>query len=142
MRVKVDLSAIEVPAYVLASREDHIVPWQTAYQTTQLVSGDVRFVLGASGHIAGVINPAARNRRNYWVEGEQGKGHEGWLETARELPGSWWSDWSTWLRSHSRRAGAGTHAPGHLRVSRNRACARPLRQGAGRLNQIWRPAGY
>ncbi len=99
--VKVDLSAIDVPTYVLASCEDHIVPWQTAYQTTQLVSGDVRFVLGASGHIAGVINPAARNRRNYWVEGEQGKGHEGWLETAREMPGSWWSDWSTWLRSHS-----------------------------------------
>ena len=99
MRVKVDLSAIDVPTYVLASREDHIVPWQTAYQTTQLVSGDVRFVLGASGHIAGVINPAARNKRNYWAEGEQetralaGDGARG--------PGSWWSDWSAWLRSHA-----------------------------------------
>jgi polyhydroxyalkanoate synthase subunit PhaC len=99
--VKVDLSAIDVPTYVLASREDHIVPWQTAYRTTQLVSGDVRFVLGASGHIAGVINPAARNKRNYWAEGEQGKRHERWLETAHEMPGSWWPDWSTWLRSHA-----------------------------------------
>ena len=109
--VKVDLSAIDVPTYVLASREDHIVPWQTAYQTTQLVSGDVRFVLGASGHIAGVINPAARNKRNYWVEGEQGERPERWLETAREVPGSWWSDWSAWLRSH-----AGTQVQARTRL--------------------------
>jgi polyhydroxyalkanoate synthase subunit PhaC len=99
--VKVDLSAIEAATYVLASREDHIVPWQTAYRTTQLVSGDVRFVLAASGHIAGVINPAARNKRNFWTDGEQGKQAERWLETAREIPGSWWSDWSGWLRSLS-----------------------------------------
>jgi polyhydroxyalkanoate synthase len=99
--VKVDLSAIDVPTYVLASREDHIVPWQTAYRTTQLVSGDTRFVLAASGHIAGVINPAARHKRNFWAEGEQGKRPERWLETAREVPGSWWSDWSGWLRSHA-----------------------------------------
>ena len=99
--VKVDLSAIDVPTYVLASREDHIVPWQTAYRTTQLVSGDVRFLLAASGHIAGVINPAARNKRNYWTDGEQGKQPERWMETAREIPGSWWSDWSAWLRSYS-----------------------------------------
>jgi poly[(R)-3-hydroxyalkanoate] polymerase subunit PhaC len=89
--VKVDLSAIDVPTYVLASREDHIVPWQTAYRTTQLVSGDVRFVLGASGHIAGVINPAARNKRNYWAEGERGKRPERWLEPARRCghAGAW-----------------------------------------------------
>jgi polyhydroxyalkanoate synthase subunit PhaC len=99
--IRVDLSAIDAATYVLASREDHIVPWQTAYRTTQLVSGDTRFVLAASGHIAGVINPAARNKRNYWSEGEQGKRAERWLETAREVPGSWWSDWSAWLRSHA-----------------------------------------
>jgi polyhydroxyalkanoate synthase len=99
--VKVDLAMIDVPTYVLASREDHIVPWPTAYRTMQLVSGDARFVLAASGHIAGVINPAARNKRNYWAEGEQGKRPERWLETAREMPGSWWSDWSTWLRPHA-----------------------------------------
>jgi polyhydroxyalkanoate synthase subunit PhaC len=98
--VRVDLAAIDMPTYVLATREDHIVPWQTAYRTTQLVSGDVRFVLAASGHIAGVINPATRNKRNYWVEGEHAKRPERWLETARELPGSWWSDWGVWLRSH------------------------------------------
>ena len=86
---------------VLANREDHIVPSKTAYRTTQLVSGDVRFVLGASGHIAGVINPAARNKRNYWVEGEQGKRPARWLDTARDVPGSWWPDWSAWLRFHA-----------------------------------------
>src|SRR6478736_3184833 len=63
----VDLMLIDVPTYVLASREDHIVPWRTAYATTRLVSGEVRFTLAASGHIAGVINPASRNRRNYWI---------------------------------------------------------------------------
>jgi polyhydroxyalkanoate synthase len=99
--VKVDLSTIDAPSYVLASREDHIVPWQTAFKTTELVSGDARFVLGASGHIAGVINPAARNKRNYWAEGEEGEGPGRWLETAREIPGSWWPDWSGWLRSRS-----------------------------------------
>jgi polyhydroxyalkanoate synthase len=86
---------------VLANREDHIVPSKTAYRTTQLVSGDVRFVLGASGHIAGVINPAARNKRNYWVEGEQGKRPARWPDTARDVPGSWWPDWSAWLRFHA-----------------------------------------
>ena len=99
--VKVDLSAIDVPTYVLASREDHIVPWQTAYRPTRLVSGELRFVLAASGHIAGVINPAARNKRNYWADGEPGERAERWLETAREIPGSWWPDWSDWLRAQA-----------------------------------------
>jgi hypothetical protein len=62
----IDLAAIDVPVCVLASREDHIVPWQTAYRTVGLVSGDVRFTLAASGHIAGVINPASRNKRSFW----------------------------------------------------------------------------
>jgi poly[(R)-3-hydroxyalkanoate] polymerase subunit PhaC len=97
----VDFMQIDVPTYVLASREDHIVPWQTAYSTTGLVSGDVRFTLAASGHIAGVINPASRNKRNFWIDGELGKRPEQWLETAREVPGSWWTDWSAWLRTQS-----------------------------------------
>ena len=65
--VPVDLRSIECPAFLYASKEDHIVPWKTAYTSTQLLSGDVTFVLGASGHIAGVINPPAKNKRNYWI---------------------------------------------------------------------------
>ena len=65
----VDLGSIDVPTFVYASKEDHIVPWKSAYASTQLLSGDVTFVLGASGHIAGVINPPAKNKRNYWTNG-------------------------------------------------------------------------
>jgi polyhydroxyalkanoate synthase subunit PhaC len=100
-KTPVDLMQIDVPAYVLACREDHIVPWRTAYCTTRMVSGDMRFTLAASGHIAGVINPASRNKRNFWIDGELGKRPERWLETAREVPGSWWTDWSAWLRTRS-----------------------------------------
>ena len=84
--VPVDLGEIKVPAYVLASREDHIVPWQTAYRTTTLVKGPVRFTLAASGHIAGVINPAARNKRSHWIDGRPGGDAQGWLATAQEVP--------------------------------------------------------
>jgi polyhydroxyalkanoate synthase len=99
--VPVDLAQIDVPTYVLASREDHIVPWQTAYRTCRLVSGDVRFTLAASGHIAGVINPACRNKRSFWVDGKLGNDAAQWLEDAREVPGSWWTDWSAWLKAQA-----------------------------------------
>jgi polyhydroxyalkanoate synthase subunit PhaC len=100
--VHVDLGKIDVPTYVLANREDHIVPWQTAYRTTGLIKGEVRFTLAASGHIAGVINPASRNKRSYWINGSLGSEAEQWLADAREIPGSWWTDWSTWLEGQAR----------------------------------------
>ena len=93
----VDLGQIEAPTYLFAAREDHIVPWQTAYLVTRLLPGPHRFVLGASGHIAGVINPASKNRRNYWVDGDLNGDATHWLETAQEHPGSWWQDWVAWL---------------------------------------------
>jgi len=96
--VPLDLGQINVPTYVLASREDHIVPWRTGYRTTKLVSGSVRFVLAASGHIAGAINPASRNKRSFWIDGKLGGEAEQWLEFASEVPGSWWNDWSAWLQ--------------------------------------------
>jgi polyhydroxyalkanoate synthase len=99
--VPVDLGNIDVPTYVLASREDHIVPWQTAYRTTRLMKGDVRFTLAASGHIAGVINPASRNKRSFWIDGKLGSEAQQWLDTAREVPGSWWVDWSAWLKAQA-----------------------------------------
>jgi polyhydroxyalkanoate synthase subunit PhaC len=110
---QVDLAAVDVPAFVYASKEDHIVPWQTAYASTQLLSGDTTFVLGASGHIAGVINPPAANKRNYWTkaaapapEGADGSARleadpDRWFETAEQVPGSWWPAWAAWLAPHS-----------------------------------------
>jgi polyhydroxyalkanoate synthase len=94
----VDLGRIEMPSYVLATQEDHIVPWRSAYQTTQLVGGKSQFVLGASGHIAGVINPASKNKRSYWSGGTQGDDPEAWLASAQSTPGSWWPHWMTWLK--------------------------------------------
>lgn len=96
----VDLGQIGAPTYLFAAREDHIVPWQTAYLVTRLLPGPHRFVLGASGHIAGVINPASKNRRSYWVDGNQKGDAMHWFATAQEKPGSWWQDWSVWLESH------------------------------------------
>jgi polyhydroxyalkanoate synthase len=101
----VDLSKITAPAFVLASKEDHIVPWKSAYQTTRLLGGDVRFVLGASGHVAGVINPPAKNKRSHW-KNEGAVEAETWFDSAEEHPGSWWPDWDAWLKKH----GSGTIA--------------------------------
>jgi len=93
----VDLGKIAAPTYVLATREDHIVPWRTAYRSSRLLGGGVRFVLGASGHIAGVVNPAAKNRRSHWVNEHLLPSPDDWLAGAAEQPGSWWSDWDRWL---------------------------------------------
>lgn len=98
--VPVDLRKVDMPTYVLATREDHIVPWQTAYASARLLRGKIDFVLAASGHIAGVINPASRNRRNYWLGGKLTKDPERWLKTASSHPGSWWMHWSGWLAHH------------------------------------------
>jgi polyhydroxyalkanoate synthase len=93
----VDLGKVAVPAYVLATREDHIVPWRTAYCTTQLIGSDKRFVLGASGHVAGVINPASRGKRSHFIGANLPADADDWLAGAVEKPGSWWTDWSDWL---------------------------------------------
>ncbi|MCP5268898.1 MAG: class I poly(R)-hydroxyalkanoic acid synthase [Zoogloeaceae bacterium] len=98
---RVDLGKIGMPSYLLATREDHIVPWQTAYQSTRLLGGKSRFVLGASGHIAGVINPAAKNKRSYWVNDDNRSDAEAWLVASEEKKGSWWSDWTHWLKQHA-----------------------------------------
>jgi polyhydroxyalkanoate synthase subunit PhaC len=86
--------------YVYASREDHIVPWRTAYQTLDLVGGKSVFVLGASGHIAGVVNPPESRKRNYWTRAARETSAEGWLAGASSQPGSWWPHWYRWLEQH------------------------------------------
>ena len=107
---KLDLGAIDCPVYIYGSREDHIVPWQAAYRNTQLFKGKRRFVMGASGHIAGVINPPAKGKRSHWISKSTAlpADPDAWLQGATEHPGSWWTDWSAWLASH---AGAKKPAP-------------------------------
>ncbi|MGZ8750303.1 MAG: PHA/PHB synthase family protein [Pseudonocardia sp.] len=98
---QVDVRSIDVPAFVYASKEDHIVPWKSAYACTQLLSNDVTFVLGASGHIAGVINPPAKNKRNYWTNETLDPEPEGWFDGAEKVGGSWWPAWYAWLVPHA-----------------------------------------
>jgi polyhydroxyalkanoate synthase subunit PhaC len=100
--VAVDLSKVTMPAFVLSSREDHIVPWRSAYRTLKHIgSTDKTFVLGASGHIAGVINPPTAKRRSHWVSDSYPADPDSWLAQASEIPGSWWPRWSQWLARHS-----------------------------------------
>ena len=111
--VPVDLSNVDMPAYLLAAREDHIVPWRTAYASTGLLGGPMQFVLAASGHIAGVINPAARNKRNFWTNDQQPPDAGAWLEGATSLPGSWWPHWSKWLAQYGGNTVTAPAAPGN-----------------------------
>ena len=112
---ELDLSRMDLPAYVYASREDHIVPWATAYASARALGGQTRFVLGASGHIAGVINPPAAGKRSHWLPAEPGRGRgskaarasslpadaQQWLGQAVERAGSWWPDWAAWLAAQA-----------------------------------------
>ena len=103
---KIDLSQVDMPVYIYGSREDHIVPIGGAYASTQHLPGKKRFVMGASGHIAGVINPPAKKKRSYWTNDKLPQGkfpavHADWLKSATEHPGSWWTDWSAWLAGHA-----------------------------------------
>jgi polyhydroxyalkanoate synthase len=95
---KVDLRKVDVPTYIYGSREDHIVPIGGAYASVQHLPGKKRFVMGASGHIAGVINPPAKKKRSYWTNDKLPKSHADWLAGAQEHPGSWWTDWAAWLK--------------------------------------------
>jgi len=97
---QVDFASVKAPVFIYASREDHIVPWNAAYLSTALFKGKKRFVLGASGHIAGVINPPSKGKRNYWVNDKLPATANEWFAGATEKPGSWWSDWTAWLAPH------------------------------------------
>jgi polyhydroxyalkanoate synthase len=97
---KIDMGKIKIPVYLYGSREDHIVPIGGAYASTQVFKGKKRFVMGASGHIAGVINPASKGKRSFWTAPAN---HfpakaEDWIESATEHKGSWWTDWAAWLK--------------------------------------------
>ena len=99
--VPIDLSNIDVPVYSLATIADHIVLWQSAYQSMQHVGSDVRFVLAGSGHLAGVINPIEGGKYPHWINDELGTDAEAWFAGATQHEGSWWSDWHAWLAPKS-----------------------------------------
>ncbi len=99
--VPLNLGAITAPAYIVATREDHIVPWKSAYASVGLLGGRTEFVLGASGHVAGIVNPASKNRRHFWLNSSAAADADAWLANAAQQAGSWWKHWAPWLSSRS-----------------------------------------
>ncbi|KAB2881734.1 MAG: class I poly(R)-hydroxyalkanoic acid synthase [Albidovulum sp.] len=113
----IDLGRIEVPFFVLATKEDHIAPWTSIYPTTQLLGGEVKFVLGGSGHIAGVMNPpAARPKYGYWTRDDYPASAADWLAGAEHHQGSWWPAWSAWIEAHSPATLVPARVPGKGRL--------------------------
>ncbi|SIT44370.1 Poly-beta-hydroxybutyrate polymerase [Paraburkholderia piptadeniae] len=125
----VDLGRIDMPSYLLATEEDHIVPWKSAYRSTQLLGGETQFVLGASGHIAGVINPASKNKRSYWTNDAVGGNADEWLASAAKQPGSWWNHWIEWVKRH---AGEQVKA----RTTLGNATHKPIEAAPGRYVKV------
>ena len=109
----IDLGKIAAPVFIYGSREDHIVPWMAAYASTRLLKGKKRFVLGASGHIAGVVNPPAKHKRNYWTNADLPATALAWFDGASEHPGSWWPEWSRWLAPFGGKQVPATKTPGN-----------------------------
>jgi polyhydroxyalkanoate synthase len=108
----VDVSAVDVDSYVLAGQSDHIVPWENAYRSTQLLGGESRFVLSTSGHIQALINPPGpESRSSYRIAAENPADSDDWLGAAATMQGSWWPDWLDWL---SERSGTMRPAPKKL----------------------------
>jgi polyhydroxyalkanoate synthase len=102
--VKIDLRKIKVPSYLISTREDHIAPWKSTYRATQIYGGPVRFVLAASGHIAGVVNPPESGKYSHWVSETLPADPDEWFQGATELAGSWWPDWHRWVTSQDKAA--------------------------------------
>ena len=124
--VPVDLRAIELPIFVLATREDHIVPWRAAYRSLALLGGDDKtFVLGASGHIAGVVNPPAPKRRSFRTAEAYPGDAEEFLKISKEQAGSWWPAWAQWLARHGGGEREAPSAPGNVKN-------RPIEAAPGR----------
>ena len=100
--VKIDLSKIKVPCYFISTVEDHIAPWKSTYLGALRLGKAPRFVLGGSGHIAGIVNPPAANKYGYWVRNDENmpEDSEEWLSATTHQPGSWWTDWQNWVTSH------------------------------------------
>ncbi|HEX4569148.1 MAG TPA: class I poly(R)-hydroxyalkanoic acid synthase [Dongiaceae bacterium] len=100
-KTPIDLRKIKTPVFILSTKEDHIAPWKSTYAATRLYQGPISFVLAASGHVAGVVNPPASGKYHHWVNTKTPADPEEWLSTAKAAPGSWWPSWSQWLEQFS-----------------------------------------
>ncbi len=99
--IPIDLGKVSVPTFMISAKEDHIAPWKSTYANTQHFSGQKEFVLAASGHIAGIINPPSAGKYSHWINKETPENPDQWLENAIEHPGSWWSHWADWAKNKS-----------------------------------------
>lgn len=118
LNTPIDLRTIDQPSFVLATKEDHIAPWKSGYALTQHIKGSTRFVLAASGHIAGVVNPPAKEKYCYWTNSKNPKDPDTWLKNAAEHKGSWWPEWHRWSTKvvgtdtvPARQPGGGVYTP-------------------------------
>jgi polyhydroxyalkanoate synthase len=113
----IDLTRIEIPVCVLSTREDHIAPWKSTYAATQTYKGPVKFLLAASGHIAGVVNAPNPDKPKYshWTNTKNPATPEEWLETAKEHPGSWWPEWLKWIKRQSGQKKTAPRIPGTVK---------------------------
>ena len=100
----IDLTKITVPAYIISTKDDHIAPWKSTYEATQIYTGPVRFVLSASGHIAGVVNPPTARKYYFWTNANTLEDPDAWFLNAKQTEGSWWPDWQKWAKKYG-----GTH---------------------------------
>jgi polyhydroxyalkanoate synthase len=124
-KLKNTFSRIDKPLFVVATREDHIVPWRTAYRSLRFFSGEKTFVLGASGHIAGIVNPPDKKRRSHWVFDAFPENPDEGLAVAKEIKGSWWPKWSEWLAQHAGSTRAAPDKPGNSKY-------KPIESAPGR----------
>jgi len=99
--VSIDLRKVAIPTYFLSTREDHIAPWRSTFAATRMFKGAIRFVLGMSGHVAGIVNPPASKRYGYWTGDKLDPNPDAWLAQATRHEGSWWPDWEHWNRRHA-----------------------------------------
>jgi polyhydroxyalkanoate synthase subunit PhaC len=127
--VPIDLRKIKTPTYFLSTREDHIAPWKSTYRGTQLMSGPKRFVLAASGHIAGVVNPPEGGKYSHWISKDLPPGPEAWFKGATEIAGSWWPDWHRWVSAQAKEQ-VPARVPGDGKL-------KPIEYAPGRHAKVW-----
>ncbi len=110
--VWMDLNKIKIPSYFISTKEDHIALWQGTYRGALLTGGNKTFVLGASGHVAGIVNPPNKNKYGYWTNDNLDDSADEWLTNAEYAEGSWWTHWDQWLSQHNRQEQVEPYSPG------------------------------